>query len=110
MDMARTSRPRFAPLAVCALWTLVAALGFARAASAQEPPAPPQPEQAPATPPPAPGGGPGGPGAAPPIRPYDRVITKEAKSDDGVFTVHRIGERIYYEIPAAQLNKEFLWV
>ena len=44
------------------------------------------------------------------IRPYDRVITKEAKSDEGLFTVHRIGERLYYEIPASQLNKEFLWV
>ena len=48
--------------------------------------------------------------APPPIRPYERVITKEAKSDTGVFTVHRVGERLYYEIPAAQLNKEFLWV
>src|SRR5688572_26657238 len=46
----------------------------------------------------------------PPIRPYERVITKEAKSDTGVFTVHRIGERLFYEIPEAQLNKEFLWV
>jgi hypothetical protein len=46
----------------------------------------------------------------PAIRPYERVITKEAKSDDGVFTIHRIGERLYYEIPEAQLNKGFLWV
>src|SRR5947209_257080 len=44
------------------------------------------------------------------IRPYDRVITKEAKSDAGIFTVHRIGEKLYYEIPKAQLNREFLWV
>ncbi len=43
-------------------------------------------------------------------RPYDRVITKDAKSDDGVFTVHRIRERVYYEIPKDQLGKEFLWV
>jgi hypothetical protein len=48
--------------------------------------------------------------APPQPRPYDRVITKDAKSDAGIFTVHRIGERLYYEIPAAQLNKEFLWV
>lgn len=48
--------------------------------------------------------------ALPEPRPYERVITKDAKSDDGIFTVHRIGERLYYEIPAAQLNKEFLWV
>jgi hypothetical protein len=43
-------------------------------------------------------------------RPYDRVISKEARSDDGVFTVHRIGDRIFYEIPKAMLDKEFLWV
>src|SRR5437764_7023966 len=43
-------------------------------------------------------------------RPYDRVITRDAKSDDGVFTVHRIRDRIYYEIPKEQLGKEFLWV
>jgi hypothetical protein len=48
--------------------------------------------------------------APPEPRPFDRVITKDAKSDDGVFTVHRIGEKLYYEIPPAQLNKEFLWV
>ena len=46
----------------------------------------------------------------PEIRPYDRVITKEAKSDDGIFTVHRIKDRLYYEIPKSQLGKEFLWV
>jgi hypothetical protein len=49
-------------------------------------------------------------GGPPEIRPYDRVITREAKSDDGVFTVHRIKERIYYEIPKAELGKDFLWV
>jgi uncharacterized protein (UPF0262 family) len=57
---------------------------------------------------------PGGRGGAqarePQPRPYDRVITREAKSDDGVFTVHRIRDRIYYEIPKGQLGKEFLWV
>lgn len=43
-------------------------------------------------------------------RPYDRVITKEAKSDEGVFTVHTIKDKVYYEIPKSELNKEFLWV
>jgi hypothetical protein len=43
-------------------------------------------------------------------RPYERVITKEAKSDDGVFTIHTIKEKIYYEIPKSELQKEFLWV
>ncbi len=67
--------------------------------------------QDPATQDPAPaGGGRGGRAAEPEIRPYDRVITKDAKSDDGVFTVHRIKDRVYYEIPKAQLGREFLWV
>src|SRR5439155_9216744 len=43
-------------------------------------------------------------------KPYDKVITKEAKSDDGVFTVHTIKEKVYYEIPKTELGKEFLWV
>jgi Met-zincin/Domain of unknown function (DUF5117)/Domain of unknown function (DUF5118) len=46
----------------------------------------------------------------PEIKPYDKVITKDAKSDEGVFTVHRIKEKIYYEIPKKELDKEFLWV
>jgi Domain of unknown function (DUF5118) len=92
-------------LLTCAF--LVAALVPASFVAAQDtPPAPgeqppagaaqPQPDRAAPTP--------GTP------RPYDRVITKEAKSDTGLFTVHRIGDRLYYEIPANQLNREFLWV
>src|SRR5215470_923267 len=46
----------------------------------------------------------------PEIKPYDRVITKDAKSDEGVFTVHRIKDKIYYEIPKKEFDKEFLWV
>ena len=44
------------------------------------------------------------------IKPYDKVITKDAKSDAGVFTVHRIKTKLYYEIPNAELGKDFLWV
>ena len=44
------------------------------------------------------------------IKPYDKVITKEAKSDEGVFTVHTVKEKVYYEIPKSELGKEFLWV
>ncbi|HEY6805977.1 MAG TPA: zinc-dependent metalloprotease [Pyrinomonadaceae bacterium] len=51
----------------------------------------------------------GGAQAAEP-RPYERVITKDAKSDEGVFTVHTIKDKVYYEIPKSELNKEFLWV
>lgn len=43
-------------------------------------------------------------------RPYERVITKDAKSDEGIFTIHTIKEKVYYEIPKSELNKEFLWV
>ncbi len=50
------------------------------------------------------------PSREPEIRPYDRVITKDAKSDEGIFTVHPIKEKIYYEIPKKELDKEFLWV
>jgi hypothetical protein len=53
---------------------------------------------------------PGPAGREPQIRPYDRVITKEAKSDEGVFTVHRIKDRIFYEIPKSEMSREFLWV
>ncbi|HXJ59819.1 MAG TPA: zinc-dependent metalloprotease [Verrucomicrobiae bacterium] len=45
-----------------------------------------------------------------PIKPYEKVITKEAKTIRGLFAVHRIDEKIYYEIPTNELGKEFLWV
>jgi hypothetical protein len=41
---------------------------------------------------------------------YDKVITKEAKSKAGVFTVHEVNEKYYYEIPKTELNREFLFV
>ncbi len=43
-------------------------------------------------------------------QPYDKVITKEAKSKTGVFTVHQVKDKYYYEIPKSELTKEFLWV
>src|SRR5688572_20313546 len=49
--------------------------------------------------PPAQQTGRGGRGNQPNPRPYNQVITSEAKTDDGVFKVHRIGETLYYEIP-----------
>jgi hypothetical protein len=47
---------------------------------------------------------------APELKPFDSVITKEAKSQPGVFNVHRVKEKLYYEIPKKSLNKDFLWV
>ena len=46
----------------------------------------------------------------PKIKPYDEVITSDAKSDEGVFLVHRVKEKLYYEIPESELSREFLWV
>lgn len=91
-------------LLVLMIWT-----GGVRPVAGQDPP--PQP---PAGGPTSGQGGerPSGPPASrePQIKPYDRVITKEAKSDPGIFTVHRLRERVYYEIPKAELGREFLWV
>ena len=50
----------------------------------------------------------GGRGGQP--RPYNQVITSDARTDNGVFKVHRVGETIYYEIPRSELGKDFLWV
>ena len=44
------------------------------------------------------------------VRNYDEVITDEAESDEGVFIVHRLDDKVFYEIPEAELGKEFLWV
>ena len=51
----------------------------------------------------------GGAAAVPDPQPYDRVITKEAKTSKGLFTVHQIKERYYYEIPKNELGKDLLW-
>ena len=43
-------------------------------------------------------------------RPYERVITGEARTRRGLFAVHRVGDRLYFEIPARELNKDMLVV
>ncbi|MEQ1898531.1 MAG: zinc-dependent metalloprotease [Vicinamibacterales bacterium] len=87
------------------LATLVAGPAFA-----QDPPAPPQEPPAPAGAATPGGGANGGGGQDTSIRPYERVVTKEARTDEGVFTVHRIKERLLYEIPKTMLDREFLLV
>jgi len=47
---------------------------------------------------------------APQPRPYNRVITADAKTRRGLFAVHRVGDRLYFEIPAKELNKDQLIV
>jgi Met-zincin/Domain of unknown function (DUF5117)/Domain of unknown function (DUF5118) len=53
------------------------------------------------------GGGRGAANAEP--QPYDRVITKDAKTAKGLFIVHQIRDNYYYEIPKSELGKDFLW-
>ena len=33
------------------------------------------------------------------FKPYDEVITEAAETDEGLFTVHRLDEKLFYEIP-----------
>ena len=44
------------------------------------------------------------------IKDYDKVITKDAKTDEGLFDVHMVGEKYYYEIPMEYLNTDMLLV
>ncbi len=44
------------------------------------------------------------------IKPYAKVITKEAISDEGLFTTHQVDDKHYYEIPDSLFNKEMLMV
>ena len=52
--------------------------------------------------------GQGAPSAKP--KPYSEVITGEAKTDNGLFKSHQVGEKYYWEIPTKMLGKEMLWV
>ncbi|MGB0863205.1 MAG: zinc-dependent metalloprotease [Saprospiraceae bacterium] len=44
------------------------------------------------------------------IQPYTKVITKDAKSDEGLFTVHQVKNKYYFEIPKDVMGKEILVV
>lgn len=44
------------------------------------------------------------------IQPYEKVITEKAKSDEGLFTVHRLDDKYFYEIPDSLFNREMLMV
>ena len=56
-------------------------------------------------------GGAGGGGMPEPNpRPYNRVITRDAKSRAGLISVHRLGSKLFFEIPNAELGKDELLV
>src|SRR5699024_8400014 len=42
--------------------------------------------------------------------PYNEVITDEAQTDEGLFRVHKVDGKYYYEIPDTLLNEEMLLV
>ncbi|TAE61397.1 MAG: DUF5118 domain-containing protein, partial [Bacteroidetes bacterium] len=44
------------------------------------------------------------------IMPYEQVITAKAVSDQGLFAIHKIGAKYYFEIPDSLLNREILVV
>ncbi len=44
------------------------------------------------------------------IKPFEEVITEAAVSDDGLFNVHKVGTKYYFEIPNDLLEKEILVV
>jgi hypothetical protein len=81
--------------AACMLSIAIALFAFARPMLAQDQPLPERFQR---------------PDQTPEPKEYDKVITKEARSDPGIFTVHRIKEKVYYEIPARELGKDFLLV
>ncbi|MBA2670666.1 MAG: zinc-dependent metalloprotease, partial [Gemmatimonadetes bacterium] len=45
-------------------------------------------------------------GGTPQVRPYARVITSEAQTERGLFITHRIGDKVFFEIPRRELGQE----
>ena len=44
------------------------------------------------------------------IQPYSKVITKDAVSDEGLFKVHKLDDKYFYEIPDSLFEREMLMV
>lgn len=44
------------------------------------------------------------------VKKYSEVITKNAESDEGLFAVHKVDDKFYYEIPDSLLGREMLLV
>ena len=41
-------------------------------------------------------------------KPYAEVVTASAKTDSGMFIVHRVDEKLYFEIPDSLLGRDVL--
>lgn len=44
------------------------------------------------------------------IKTYEEVIVKDAKTSKGIFNIHKVESKWYYEIPNKELGSLFLWV
>ena len=88
------------------------ALTVVLASACVPPTAPSAPAPARTGEPPAARGGDSAGGAATPRapapRPYDRVITSKAQTRRGLFAVHRVDDKLFFEIPRRELNKDML--
>jgi len=42
------------------------------------------------------------------MKPYDQVIPESAETDEGLFTVHTVGEDLFYEIPLDRLGRDMI--
>lgn len=78
---------------------LLLAIGAMTTALAQQRPAPADTARR-TTPPAAP--------ARPGPKPFKEVITDKAKTDDGFFTVHRLDDKYFFEIPDSLINREWM--
>jgi hypothetical protein len=86
-----------------ALVALVATSGCAsREAPASPAPAPAATPAAPAT-----GGAQARTSQSGP-QPYDRIITSEARTSEGLFRAHMVGDRLFFEIPQEELGRDML--
>lgn len=97
--------PRWAALAV------VLSLPLQACSKGSAAPAPPTPAPAGAAGqagPGRPGGARGGASSGP--KAYADVVTAEAVTQDGMFKVHRVGEKVLFEIPTAELDKDMLLI
>jgi len=43
------------------------------------------------------------------FKPYEDIITDKAVTSKGVFITHLVDNKAYFEIPAAQFGREFVW-
>lgn len=43
------------------------------------------------------------------FKPYDKIVTDKAVTSTGVFITHLVDNKVYFEIPANEFGREFVW-